>query len=652
MVRWLPLLLALSTPAWAGSPIALLVGISDYPDDTQWGGRPWSDLHTEDDLAHIAEALRRRGLKKGDIHRITDGQVTKAGFIAAVEEHLVGAPAGSHVFLHYSGHGQQITDDAGADEPDGFDEALVMWGAPRIPVKPYDGSAHLRDDELGALLDRVREAVGPEGSVTVTLDSCNSGSASRGLEDAPVRGDGAPPIGAPRTGAKGMDPADAASDFLPGAPPEASATLAPLVFMSAARAQQSAQERRCRGAKRSGGVMSQALAQTLGSARRLDTWATVFEHVRAQVAECVTNQHPQLEGPAHTVLFDGSTVEVAAYFPIDITDADEVVVEAGLVHGIGQGAVLELRDARALDRETGELLAVGSVTQIGATRAVLSFSGPDLQAPADRASIRAARAFVRSVQVQPVTLAVRLEGDASSLAGVLKKQGLVELVDADPDVIVRLAEGRIVLLRPDDPLPIGSFDAAAKDAVSQRLRTMAHGRLVQALSMSSPDFKVEIDIVKADGTSARGSGQDFVVEEGELVKLRVRHKGRGPLRVTLVLVDPLGRPAQLAGPFDLAPGSPDFETRPFKASLDDGRGDNTLYVLATDKGLDLSGLFEHAKTTTRGVLPEGTLSDSGPLGQLLEALSSGASATRGLTEVEDLDAGWKAVAPLTILPAK
>lgn len=82
-----------------------------------------------------------------------------------------------------------MIDDNG-DEPDGYDEALIPYDAPRRYSKGiYEGECHLRDDELQLLLDAIRRKAGQTGCMTVVVDACHSGTADRnGNDEEYVRG--------------------------------------------------------------------------------------------------------------------------------------------------------------------------------------------------------------------------------------------------------------------------------------------------------------------------------------------------------------------------------------------------------------------------------------------------------------------------------
>ena len=81
------------------------------------------------------------------------------------------------LYIHFSGHGQQVTDVSG-DEPDGLDEALIPYDAAiEYGRNGYKGQNHILDDELGVWLEALRESVGPKGVIVVALDACHSGDA-------------------------------------------------------------------------------------------------------------------------------------------------------------------------------------------------------------------------------------------------------------------------------------------------------------------------------------------------------------------------------------------------------------------------------------------------------------------------------------------
>ena len=153
---------------------ALIVGISRYPE-----GSGWENIHASNDTRLTHSLLAACGYEETNIATLSDAKATKRNIAHALQSLCNATQTGDYVYLHFSCHGQQMMDDNG-DEEDGLDEALIpydaqFWYAPG----EYEGQNHLRDDELGEWIRRLRRKAGERGSVTVVLDACHSGTGNR-----------------------------------------------------------------------------------------------------------------------------------------------------------------------------------------------------------------------------------------------------------------------------------------------------------------------------------------------------------------------------------------------------------------------------------------------------------------------------------------
>lgn len=157
---------------------ALLIGIGEYPAESEW-----TLVHGDNDVRIIREFLLGQGLRGECIETITNEKATKKGILSALERLTKTAGKGDAVYIHFSGHGQQVTDLDG-DEEDGFDEAWVPFDARKKYVAGvYEGENHIIDDEINVCLKKLRAKVGAKGRITLVSDACHSGSGSRGLGD-------------------------------------------------------------------------------------------------------------------------------------------------------------------------------------------------------------------------------------------------------------------------------------------------------------------------------------------------------------------------------------------------------------------------------------------------------------------------------------
>lgn len=98
----------------------LVIGLGQYQDKT------WGTIHGDNDVPLVKDMLAACGYK--DIVTLVNKDATKDGVISSFENLSRKCKNGDIVYIHFSGHGQQITDVNG-DEDDGFDEAWIPYDA-------------------------------------------------------------------------------------------------------------------------------------------------------------------------------------------------------------------------------------------------------------------------------------------------------------------------------------------------------------------------------------------------------------------------------------------------------------------------------------------------------------------------------------------
>ncbi|MGE3938893.1 MAG: caspase family protein [Nitrospirales bacterium] len=162
-------LLSSLTPAFgAGAPSvrrALLIGIGKYQVLPRLPGAK-NDI----DLVHRV-LVSQYGFSENRIRIVRDEEATRAGVLSAVNHIVKEAGPNDVVYIHYSGHGSQVQDLNGDEPDDQLDETIV----------PVDGRTEgvpdITDDELETILSQLQTT-----QAVVVLDSCHSGTATRGLE--------------------------------------------------------------------------------------------------------------------------------------------------------------------------------------------------------------------------------------------------------------------------------------------------------------------------------------------------------------------------------------------------------------------------------------------------------------------------------------
>lgn len=162
----------------AATKRALVIGIGSYPTS---GG--WSPINGDKDIPIVENILLANGFQKKDIVKLQNEKATFASICSEMESLISRAKTGDFIYIHFSGHGQQISDQNG-DETDGFDEAWIPYDAPQAyTAGKYEGQRHITDDHLNHWLHRLRTHIGPTGMLIVVADACHSGDGTRDTEE-------------------------------------------------------------------------------------------------------------------------------------------------------------------------------------------------------------------------------------------------------------------------------------------------------------------------------------------------------------------------------------------------------------------------------------------------------------------------------------
>ena len=118
---------------------ALVIGLGKQEDPA------WQKINGDKDVPLVKEMLGRAGFDKQHIRTLVNEQATKAAIVQAFMTMAQTAKKGDIVYIHFSGHGQQMRDRNG-DEADGLDRKsgsiLRLW-FPYAP--PYQRPAPTSD---------------------------------------------------------------------------------------------------------------------------------------------------------------------------------------------------------------------------------------------------------------------------------------------------------------------------------------------------------------------------------------------------------------------------------------------------------------------------------------------------------------------------
>lgn len=318
--------------------LALLVGVGDYLAEVE--GNSIDLVGPPNDAARLRDLLvSSYGFPADNVCMLTNEQATRANYERAWSDHLMRAEQGDTVVYFFAGHGSQTTDFDGADdETDGLDETILLHDS-RVP----GGSDELVDDEFNKLLADLYEKT---WNITVLIDACNSGTATRGPKTRNV-----PTL-------KRLSPSernnDARGDYEP-------AKMRGVVAITAAEDGTPALERGGQG------VFTNALLRSL-EAKGDGSWEQVSHVIPRWIAAQQSPQVPTFEGQLDRLVFGSKRIQRNHSWPVVRARGDEITLRGPTMPGWTEGAVVEIfedgnpkRKARVKLTEVAAMEAKGTL---------------------------------------------------------------------------------------------------------------------------------------------------------------------------------------------------------------------------------------------------------------------------------------------------
>jgi hypothetical protein len=641
--------------------LALLIGVSSYSRGSKEKDKDWWDLHAGADVDALKQVLARRfQFAEQDIKTLTTREETTHKAIVDTFRSFLTARAreGDIVFVHYSGHGQPVPDDdkhgpnpSAGDEMDGYDETLV----PSDYVSQKDGSKNIRDDEIGTLLEEL--AAKKPANVTVSLDSCFSGTATRG--ELLPRGGGwkGDPVDGAKVRGEEMSPSGLATR---GARPPSG-----YVFLAAAGPRQTAKEFYNED-NQPMGLYTHSLVKALEAAGAATTYRDLFERVTDVITRRQRDQTPQLEGQMDLKLMEGSALPQQRYVGVRRDARGNTFLEAGKLQGMTKGSRFALYPAGAKEPSGEGKLADAEVVELNVTSALLR-----LDRRVEPEKLSAARAFETEHFYEESVLKVVAEGidglpgGGEAMAGVrgLSAAESVSRGQKNWDILIRRpasedvagklvrADFRGVLLERQDGSIIAQVPAGPgmAEQVRAALEAEARWKVVKSLENTDPRVRIELRLVPVEvklneakyvtevlGDKPGGlrltRGGNVILEDGEHVMLEVRSVGSEPAYVTVLDLRPDGKIGPL-WPHPREPGDNFVPNdgrwhrvkEPFVFRIEPPYGLETFKAIATREPTDFSPLLD-PELARRGPAQDsekGRNAARSPLGRILQAAQQG-----------------------------
>ncbi len=514
---------------------ALIIAIGDYPKETDW-----APISSVKDISLISNALAKQGFS--NIDSIKNEQSTKAGIVKALEDLAKNAKAGDIIVVHISSHGQQIDDNNG-DEMDGYDEAIVAYGAPMYSDDGYKGENHLRDEELGELLDNIRIKIGPTGDLMVFLDACHSGTGTRGSEKA--RG-GAEPIhiaGANKQIRNGEDnnnlfesTSQSRGDNSP---------MSPMVVFSGARASERNFEYKGYGS------LSTAIARSFNQLNAGMSYLVLWANIMKEMSVIAPDQHPEAEGDLKRELFGGKVVQAPKYYTILSAERNYITLFGGKINGLFKDAEIAVYPAGTLDFKNIKPEATGKINFSEYNFASANLSN-ELKGSLNNYWVLITKQTFGDIQMH-ANLNIESKKLKEEFLNVNGSFGLLAIEKNNTDFEISANNEGLMVKRNSDGVVIKEKIATndSFQAFQNYVSTFLQGKFIKELELKDPSIQVELTIqpvivmnkriVDTPSINNYTKGGVMQFRDGDKITFKVTNKGTKDAYFTILDIDPNGK---------------------------------------------------------------------------------------------------------------
>ncbi|MDA8019822.1 MAG: caspase family protein [Thermoanaerobaculia bacterium] len=546
---------------------ALLIGIDAYAPPAD-AGRATTYPHLR---GCVADARRMAqflvcdlGVRQDRVRLLTASQNTDAGPDLPTYDRIVGEFAallartkpGDSVWIHYSGHGGRTPTQYPEFKGQGaFDEALVP------PDIALTDSQYLRDVELGFLLDRlVRHGL----FVTLVLDCCHSGGLLRDVQPkiagAMARSNRVERWQRTRPSTVATVAQLAETWHRSGAPWRDHGSYG-YVLIAACREHEQAWEYPTEGSDH-GGALTRALLESIQEEGIGRTYRQLFERILGRVRTRLEGfQTPRLEGEGDRLLLGSDHGSSLRGLTVLAVEPGRILVATGHAQGVAKGdrffvepLIAEPRNQTMTSEGPAvvELLEPGSAESWGVwvRRGARPVSPGDRAVPArflssqhrvvldetlgafsdqlraiDSPFLSWERVPPGSIRMKRVGEELRISGDSWPLTHVVPS---LSLKNADPTTAVRLLE------------------RVARYCTVERLNAEAQGSsLTSALTIRvgvlKSSFRPHVDPVDPVADLM----EDAAVPFGTWLAITIENRGRQPLEIAVLALDPRWSVTQL-----------------------------------------------------------------------------------------------------------
>jgi hypothetical protein len=531
---------------------ALLVGIDRYFPNTIFGNLSGAVR----DIELVEEFLKKQfEISEEQIYKLVASTVYLDGSeslptyknIVQVFHHLTAtAEPNDQIYIHYSGHGGKSATLFPELKGQGqWDESIVP-----MDFEEPDGQ-YLLDVELATLIQRM---VDKELIVTLAMDSCHSGGATRG--DCLIRGSDQVDVRS-----RPFSSLVASRETLVETWLSLNQSINALgalsqsrnyVFLAACRPSEFAYEYAANGYERNG-AFTYWMIDTLRNSSSQLTYRALFSRINAKIqSRFPQRQLPMLIGDGNRYVFG---VEQApkrySLTVLEVRASSEIRLSAGAAQGLSRGMRVEIYPRETIDFTQQRSIAIAEITMLEPTASQAKIVLQDDTSEVEQG----APAILMAVPVELMHKIRVLDHPAldSVRQALQSSRRLVEVMDTETaHYQVAISSGGTYeicaglpipnlrpLLHPNDP-----------DAAIQVVKRLVHlARYQSVLSLDNPKSNLthalEVDLLPSNSAQPFDDITTINIKAGEKIFLRIKNKFNEPLNIVILDLEPTWEISQI-----------------------------------------------------------------------------------------------------------
>lgn len=524
---------------------ALIIAVGNYPKKTGW-----STISSVNDVPLIKQTLLNQKFEEPNITLLIDEQATYAGIKEALNNLLSKIKPDDIVVIHYSGHGQQIFDD-NDEEIDGKDEALVPYDAWVRYNNNYKGEHHFRDDELGDYITKFRNKLSKQGQLLLLLDSCHSGSSTRGGK---ARGSEA--VFAPSNWQPNKSGDASGSDMTEKTKEKLQDNAAPFVLISGASANELNYEYKGTGS------LSYAFSKAMNSLGSNFSYNQLFAKIESQMNVISPKQNPTIEGDLNVQLFNNNYVKQQPYYKVkSVPRADIIKIQAGKIQGLFKNTTVNVLPSATTKVEDDKIITKGIITVSKFNESIIK-----LDTPLDDFNEKNYWVFIDEPSYGDIAVNVFFDKSlkdntiTNGVSEFLLEKNLGAVVKKiDSADVVLTTEGNNITLKATNGLIDIDKDEETRgsttvDAINQKLFAFAQGQYLKNLEFKNYNYEFEFKLLPIEydvltdavgnvldpSTLTNKNGTFQVKPEVDNVVLQVTNKSERPLYFSIIEINSKG----------------------------------------------------------------------------------------------------------------